>query len=175
MDRAEKLWFAFLILAALAFNVFTLSPVIPWQRWLLWSSPTPEQRIDITVENYQFGLPPEGIQIGVNKFVEFAVTSKDVTYGFGVFREDGTMVFQMQVVPGYVNRLLWTFDRPGVYAVRSTEYSGLRHPEMFVPNAIRVVSEEARPRLALAGWRSGRCVLRWSACSSWPWPSSRER
>src|SRR3990170_916572 len=50
VDRAEKLWFAFLILAALAFNVFTLSPVIPWQRWLLWSSPTPDQRIQITVE-----------------------------------------------------------------------------------------------------------------------------
>lgn len=144
MERAEKLWFALLILAALAFNIFTLSPVIPWQRWLLWSRPTPDQRIQITVENYRFGLPPEGIEIGVNRFVEFAVTSRDVTYGFGVFRPDGTMVFQMQVLPGYENRLLWKFDRPGTYDVRSTEYSGLKHPEMFVRNAIRVVPEEAR-------------------------------
>ncbi|OQY19782.1 MAG: cytochrome C oxidase subunit II, partial [Anaerolineaceae bacterium 4572_32.1] len=64
----------------------------------------------------------------------------DVTYGFGVFRPDGTMVFQMQVVPGYENRILWKFDAPGTYDVRSTEYSGPRHPEMFIEDAIRVTS-----------------------------------
>ena len=25
------------------------------------------------------------------------------------------MLFQMQVVPGHVNDILWQFDRPGVY------------------------------------------------------------
>lgn len=52
-------------------------------------------------------------------------------------------LMEMQVVPGYTNQLLWKFDRPGTYDVRSTEYSGLRHPEMSVPGAIRVVAEEA--------------------------------
>jgi cytochrome c oxidase subunit 2 len=62
-----------------------------------------------------------------------------VTYGFGVFRPDGTMVFQMQVIPGHENSILWKFDSPGPYDVRSTEYSGPRHPEMFVANAIQVI------------------------------------
>jgi cytochrome c oxidase subunit 2 len=49
------------------------------------------------------------------------------------------MVFQMQVIPGYENRLVWKFDAPGTYDVRSTEYSGPRHSEMFLKDAIRVI------------------------------------
>lgn len=142
MDRAEKVWLGFLLLAALAFNAFTLSPVIPWQRWLLWSRPDPEQQVRVEMAGYRVGLPPGGIEVAAGRYVEFVVTSGDVTYGFGVFRADGTMVFQMQVVPGYENRIVWKFDAPGSYDVRSTEYSGPRHPEMHVPGAIRVVGEE---------------------------------
>jgi hypothetical protein len=68
-----------------------------------------------------------------------AATSKDVTYGLGVFRTDGSMVFQMQVLPGYENSMVWEFDAPGSYDIRSTEYSGPEHPHMFVEDAIRVV------------------------------------
>ena len=34
------------------------------------------------------------------------------------------MMFQMQVVPGHLNDILWHFEKPGVYSIRSTEYSG---------------------------------------------------
>jgi cytochrome c oxidase subunit 2 len=139
MERSERLWFGLLILVALAFNAVTLSPLVPWQQWLLWSHPTPTQRIPIEFANYQIELPSKGIEIQAGKFVEFDATSRDVTYGLGVFRQDGTMVFQMQVIPGYENKLVWKFDTPGTYDVRSTEYSGPRHPEMFVKDAIRVI------------------------------------
>ena len=56
----------------------------------------------------------------------FTVTSSDLTYGFGLFRPDNSMLFQMQVVPGHRNDILWQFDKPGVYTIRSTEYSGPR-------------------------------------------------
>ncbi len=79
------------------------------------------------------------LSVKAGEFVEFVATSRDVTYGFGVFRKDGKMVFQMQVVPGYENRIVWRFDEPGTYDIRSTEYSGPRHPEMFVADAIHVV------------------------------------
>jgi cytochrome c oxidase subunit 2 len=138
MAKEERLWFGFLIVVVLLFNAVTLSPLIPWQKWLLWSQPAPDRRISIEMENYQIKLPPQGIQVKANEFVEFMATSGDVTYGFGVFRPDGTLVFQMQVVPGYENRILWKFDSPGTYDVRSTEYSGPRHPEMFIQDAIQV-------------------------------------
>lgn len=139
MERKERIWFGVLIVVFLAFNAVTLSPLVPWQQWLLWSHPTPTQRIAVEFENYQIKLPAKGIEVKAGEFVEFVATSKDVTYGLGAFRPDGTMAFQMQVLPGYENRLVWKFDVPGAYAVRSTEYSGPRHSEMFVKDAIRVI------------------------------------
>jgi cytochrome c oxidase subunit 2 len=138
MDPREKRWLFVLIAVFLVFNIITLSPLVPWQEWLLWSNPTPSQSIAIKVEDYQFQLPSEGIEVRVGEYVEFAATSADVTYGFGAFRKDGTLVFQMQVVPGVTNSIVWKFDAPGTYDVRSTEYSGPRHSEMFLPDAIRV-------------------------------------
>jgi cytochrome c oxidase subunit 2 len=138
MDKRERRWLFILIAVFVVFNLFTLSPLIPWQRWLLWSKPTPDQVVEIDVADYQFKMPPEGIEVKVGQYVEFVVTSQDVTYGFGVFRPDNTMVFQMQVLPGFRNRIVWKFDQPGTYDVRSTEYSGPRHSEMHVPDAIHV-------------------------------------
>ena len=138
MDRREKIWLGVLIVVALGVNAITLTPLVPWQEWLLWSNPTPAQSFSIDVENYTFHFPSQGIQAQVGEFVEFVATSRDVTYGFGVFRKDGTMVFQMQVVPGHVNDILWQFDRPGVYSIRSTEYSGPAGIGMIVPDVVVV-------------------------------------
>ncbi|OGO10370.1 MAG: hypothetical protein A2Z66_15145 [Chloroflexi bacterium RBG_13_66_10] len=139
MDVRERRWLYVLTGVFVAFNLITLSPLVPWQRWLLWSRPTPTQRVAIEFENYQIELPAGGIEVRAGQPVEFTASSMDVTYGFGVFRADGTMVFQMQVVPGYENSLVWEFDTPGLYDVRSTEYSGPGHPGMFLIHAIRVI------------------------------------
>ncbi|HET7011244.1 MAG TPA: hypothetical protein VFI11_10745 [Anaerolineales bacterium] len=139
MDVRERRWLYVLIAVFAVFNVVTLSPVVPWQRWLLWEKPTPSQQVNFVFENYQIGLPSEDIEVKVGEPVEFTASSKDVTYGLGVFRADGSMVFQMQVIPGYQNSIVWEFDAPGSYDIRSTEYSGPDHPRMFVAQAIRVV------------------------------------
>ncbi len=139
MDRTERLWLVTLIAIAVAFNALTLAPLVPWQRWLVLSRPNVDRRVEIEIADYAFRLPSEGIEVKAGEFVEFVATSRDVTYGLGAFREDGTMVFQMQVLPGYENRLVWRFDTPGVYDIRSTEYSGPRHSDMFVDDAIRVL------------------------------------
>ncbi len=138
MDKEERIWLGVLVVVFLLVNVITLSPLVPWQEWMLWSRRTPDQVISVEFEDYEIGLPPEGVEVHVGEFVEFVATSNDVTYGFGVFRQDGTMVFQMQVVPGHENRMTWRFDEAGSYEVRSTEYSGPRHSEMFIPDAIQV-------------------------------------
>ena len=102
LQRA-KLALSFSLAVFLVFNVVTLSPIIPWQKWLLWSSPEPDQRFSIEYEDYQILLPAGGIEVKAGEYVEFAAVSADVTYGFGVFRPDNTMVFQMQVLPGREN------------------------------------------------------------------------
>jgi cytochrome c oxidase subunit 2 len=138
MDHRERNWLFVLIGVFLVFNVVTLSPLIPWQRWLLWSKPEPNQTVRVEFGDYEIRLPAEGVEVKVGEYVEFVATSTDVTYGLGVFRKDGSLVFQEQVLPSRENRIVWKFDEVGLYDVRSTEYSGPRHSEMYVPDAIRV-------------------------------------
>lgn len=138
MDARERNWLFVLIGVFLVFNIVTLSPIVPWQKWLFWSKPTPDRRVAVEFGDYQIRLPAEGAQVKVGEYVEFVATSEDVTYGLGVFRPDSTMVFQMQVLPGRENRIIWKFDTPGTYDIRSTEYSGPRHSEMYVQDAISV-------------------------------------
>ena len=138
MESKERNWLFFLIGVFVVFNIITLSPLVPWQEWLLWSKPTPDQSVHVVFSDYQIKIPPEGINVKAGEYVEFVATTEDVTYGLGVFRKDNTMVFQMQVPPGRENRIIWKFDQPGVYDIRSTEYSGPRHSEMYLPDAIHV-------------------------------------
>ncbi|HEY72806.1 MAG: hypothetical protein DRJ03_19680 [Chloroflexi bacterium] len=139
MDKDEKTWLGVLIAIFIVFNIVTLSPLVPWQKWMLWSDQTPDERIAVEFQDYEIRLPAEGVEVKTGELVEFVATSNDVTYGLGVFRKGGTMVFQMQVVPGHENKITWKFDEPGLYDIRSTEYSGPRSPEMFVEDAIQVV------------------------------------
>jgi heme/copper-type cytochrome/quinol oxidase subunit 2 len=139
MHKNERNWLYFLLAVVLIGNLVTLSPLIPSANYGLWSQAAPVKTIAIEVSNYNFTFPEKPIVVPAGKVVEFIVVSHDVTYGFGVFRKDGTMVFQMQIVPEpYKNTLKWVFDQPGMYDVRSTEYSGPQNPFMYVPNAIEV-------------------------------------
>jgi cytochrome c oxidase subunit 2 len=138
MDHRERNWLFVLIAVFLVFNIVTLSPLIPWQKWLFWDKPVPDRTARVEFGEYEIRLPAEGIEVRVGEYVEFVATSDDVTYGLGVFRKDGSMVFQQQVLPGRENRIIWQFDEEGMYDVRSTEYSGPRHSQMYIPDAIRV-------------------------------------
>lgn len=146
MERSEKLWLGFLVVVFLAFNALTLSPIVPWQQWQIWSRPTPDRVVEVHFADYRISLPPEGIEVQTGEYVEFVATSGDVTYGLGLFREDGRMLWQMQVVPGHQNRFLWRFSEPGTYDMRSTEYSGPRHPETYVADAVRVTLPQEASR-----------------------------
>ena len=96
---------------------------------------------EISVKNHEFHLPSEKLIIDVNDKVLFDVTSLDLTYGFGLFRTDNSMLFQMQVVPGHRNDILWQFLKPGVYTIRSTEYSGPKGAQMILKDVVEVVGQ----------------------------------
>lgn len=99
----------------------------------------PDKTFTITVEDHAFILPSDELVIECNDLVLFDVTSNDLTYGFGVFRSDNSMIFQMQVVPGHKNDVLWKFDKPGVYTIRSTEYSGPEGVFMIEKDVVKVL------------------------------------
>jgi cytochrome c oxidase subunit 2 len=117
----------------------TTSMTIPWVPIdLNRNEIKPDKVFDITVKNHKFFLPEEKMEAKVGQIVLLDVTSEDLTYGFGIFREDNTMVCQMQVVPGHRNDLMWVFEKPGLYTIRSTEYSGPKGHKMILKDVLEI-------------------------------------
>jgi cytochrome c oxidase subunit 2 len=84
--------------------------------------------VDAIGEQWAWTVKPNAFAVG--QTAEFHVTSKDVNHGFALYDPDLRIVAQTQAMPGYVNRLRYTFIRPGVYRVLCLEYCGLVHHEM---------------------------------------------
>jgi len=97
---------------------------------------------DITYENHQMSFSSMPMKVGCREHVVFNAISNDLTYGFGIFRADHTMVAQMQVVPQSRNDLMWRFEKNGTYYIRSTEYSGPKGAKMVAQNALVVTGCE---------------------------------
>lgn len=127
-----------LITVGISIHILTFNKV-PWVEIdFKRDSIVAAQEVNITVQDHQFVLPSPTIDIKCDEFVLFNVESKDLTYGFGIFRQNNSMVTQMQVVPGSKNDLMWKFGKNGVYHLRSTEYSGPKGARMYMKNVFVV-------------------------------------
>jgi len=130
----------FLVFLGVSLHIVT-HETIPWKPLdLNRSEIKADKTFNISIANHKFNLPAEKMLINVNDKALFNVRSDDLTYGFGLFREDNSMLFQMQVLPGHNNDILWQFDRPGVYTIRSTEYSGPKGIGMIEKNVVEVIN-----------------------------------
>lgn len=139
----------FLVVAGVGHHIFTYNTV-PWvAEDINRADIVPDKTFNITVKNHQFILPQEKMMIECGEKVMFNVVSEDLVYGFGLFRQDNTMVMQMQVNPGTKNDLLWTFNHNGIYNIVSTEYSGPKGNDMIVKNAVEV--QGCQEKIALNG------------------------
>jgi cytochrome c oxidase subunit II len=135
-------WVGFLIVLGVSLHFVTYY-TIPWKPMDMHRAHIqPDKIFNIAIESHSFKLPSEKLEITCNQKVLFNVTSSDLTYGFGLFREDHSMLFQMQVVPGHNNDILWEFDKPGVYTIRSTEYSGPAGTNMILPGIVVVSNKQ---------------------------------
>jgi cytochrome c oxidase subunit 2 len=73
-------------------------------------------------------IKPDTVRAG--SAVEFNVTSADVNHGFAIYGLDGRILAQTQAMPGYTNKLMYTFTAPGKYTVRCLEFCGAGHAPM---------------------------------------------
>ncbi|MCG3202807.1 MAG: hypothetical protein NFCOHLIN_02693 [Gammaproteobacteria bacterium] len=87
-----------------------------------------KQVVDVAGRMWSWQITPATVRTG--SAVEFRVTSGDVNHGFALYAPDGRIVTQTQAMPGYTNKLLHTFDRPGTYTVQCLEYCGIGHAPM---------------------------------------------
>ena len=117
-------YMAFLVIMGVGHHIFTYN-AIPWvSQDIMRHEIKPDASYKIEVANHKWKLPKKQIVIKCGETVEFDIVSHDLTYGFGLFRQDGTMVLQMQANPGSKNDILWTFNHNGEFDLTSTEYSG---------------------------------------------------
>lgn len=102
-------------------------------------TPTPAATIDVSAMMWywQVKSADAGAVVGgkaivpVGQPVTFDVTSLDVNHDFAVYRPNGKMLGQVQVMPGYHNKVTLTFPEPGIYEVLCLEYCGIGHHKMF--------------------------------------------
>ena len=136
-------WVGFLIFVGVGLHILTFHK-IPWVKWdMNRNAIKVDKEFNVAIANYEYQLPDKQLVIQKGDTVRFNLESKDYTYGFGLFRKNGTMVFQMQVVPGHRNDIVWKFDKPGNYTIRSTEYSGPKGADLIAKNAVIVSLEPA--------------------------------
>jgi len=129
---------SFLVVLGVSLHLIT-HETIPWKPLdLNRDKVTPDKVFEIFIKDHTFILPKDTLEIKTNELVLFRVHSSDLTYGFGLFRPDNSMVFQMQVIPGHENDVLWKFLKPEVFSIRSTEYSGWKGHNMMIPHAVVV-------------------------------------
>jgi len=127
-SRIGKIWILVLAVISGALTLITF----PLIHYPAVASPLAENRQIVKVEAFQFGWDVQPAQIKAGVQVEFVVTSRDVNHGLGVIDPDGTLLFQVQAMPKYTNKAVYTFEKPGTYKIICLEYCGLAHHVMTV-------------------------------------------
>jgi cytochrome c oxidase subunit 2 len=84
--------------------------------------------VDASSAQFFFTFDPPAVPAGSK--VRFAVTTKDVTHGFGLYDPRGELIGSVQAMPEYTNNLDLTLTRPGRYRVLCFELCGLGHHAM---------------------------------------------
>ena len=87
-----------------------------------------QQVVDVVGGQWYWTIEPASVEAG--RTVEFRVTSADVNHGFAIYAPDGRIVTQTQAMPGYTNKLRYSFDEPGTYTLQCLEYCGIGHAPM---------------------------------------------
>lgn len=90
-----------------------------------------EARTTVNVKAAQFAWELDRETVPLGEPVEFRISAADVNHGFGVYDPERTFVFQVQAMPGRVQRITHTFERAGTYEILCLEFCGVLHHRMI--------------------------------------------
>lgn len=96
------------------------------------------QVVDVVGQQWSWRITPDTVRAGSP--VEFRVTSKDVNHGFAIYAPDGRIATQTQAMPGFTNKIVYTFTRPGTYKIMCLEYCGVGHAAMTAAITVAAAS-----------------------------------
>ena len=135
----QKRFYFFIVLTAVL--LILLSITVPKSPYFLFSKDNPAKVVYVDALQFTYlmgyaAINPKdpktepNIEVPLNKVVEFRITSSDVNHGFAIYNQYAELITQTQAMPGYVNKLRWKFDKPGVYNILCLEFCGAGHPSM---------------------------------------------
>lgn len=122
--RRRALIWGLLVIGA----VVSVATLIRWPHSVASDS---AQMIMVNATGAQWSWEIDVTEIPAGRPVVFNVHAADVNHGLGVYDPDNVLLFQTQAMPGYVNRVKYTFETPGRYQVLCLEFCGLAHHEMM--------------------------------------------
>lgn len=89
------------------------------------------QALVIDAKAYQWRWELSRYHVPIDQSVEFHVTSADINHGFAIYDPEMRLVAQTQAMPGYTNKLNYTFSKSGTYKILCLEYCGIAHHNMI--------------------------------------------
>jgi cytochrome c oxidase subunit II len=100
----------------------------------------------VTVVAQAFAFAPAEIRLPVGAEVDFFLTSRDVIHGFQI--EDTNV--NVEVLPGEISYLRYTFDKAGEFRLTCNEYCGISHQNMLGKIIVVPASQFARAETSAA-------------------------
>ena len=88
---------------------------------------TGPSQYDVSLVGQAFAWQPERVRVPVDAEVNFYLTARDVIHGWQVENPN----LNVEVIPGEVSRLRYTFTEAGTYRVSCNEYCGIGHQNMI--------------------------------------------
>ena len=111
----------------------TLGQSEPWANPGLREVAPGEYEAYVVAQAWTFN--PRVLEVPVGSTVTIYVTSSDLQHGFKVTDTN----INMQIVPGQVSKLVYTFDTVGEFPYLCTEYCGTGHATMY--GTVKVVAD----------------------------------
>ena len=94
----------------------------------------------VSIVAQAFSFVPERIRLPVDTEVTFYLTARDVIHGWQVVNTN----MNVEVIPGEISVLRYTFTRPGTYLTVCNQYCGLGHQGMLGEIEVLTAAEFAR-------------------------------
>ena len=127
-----KLFWTLLVAGLVIF--FATTRVLPYAAT---RGATSADAVEIHVVGKQWFWELSQNEVEAGATVIFNVTAADVNHGMGIYDGELRLLAQTQAMPGYENKLKYTFDKPGRYRLMCMEYCGLAHHAMIIPFSVR--------------------------------------
>ncbi len=120
--RSRLVW-GLLVLGA----VVTIASLSTWPHAVRSNSDV----VTVNATGFQWYWEIDKEDVPLGQPVVFNVHTKDVTHGLGVVDASGRLLFQTQAMPGYVNKVEYTFETAGKHKVICMEFCGVGHHDMI--------------------------------------------